>query len=274
MTLFWLVKIIAGLLILAEMARLGLCYEGEMLPHQLAVTQGLYESKRNVSLTWDAVVPIAPGHYSNVSLSGFDDYKLVFVFISDAENMDDYYKLDVSGAIGHLQFTFPDKFEAWSLVRVAAIGIPGSDEDHPPNELAVALDKAYYVVGDVPPAGQEVSYLVPYGHHSFSRSAASVWINGNPTIIRRSQTITIVWSGFASNAYIAMSLVCPRGHQEASCVPVASNYNTIPISYTFSVPQTGCFVTATQSTFDIYTGMCTPDPNTAVRSSSTYVLMQ
>ena len=74
-----------------------------MLPHQIAVTQGLYESKRNVSLTWDAVVPISPGHYSNVSLSGFDDYKLVFVFISDAENMDDYYKLDVSGAIGYLQ---------------------------------------------------------------------------------------------------------------------------------------------------------------------------
>lgn len=247
-------------------------------PHQLAFSMGIYETRRQVSLTLNEVTPIMPGQYTNVSLKGFEEFDLVYVFISYASDVEHYYKLDVSGKIGYLQFQFPCLFEPWSRVRVGAFGIPIGEEQRrnyiKNNNFAVAAGKESYLVGQPPPAGQEVSHLAPYGqHHISSRTSASVWIDGNPTFIRRSNPISIMWAGISSSVLVQVGLVCPQDSQKASCVAATRNYNTIPVSYTMIVPQNGCYVTITQGSLNATSGRCDLDFDTTIASLNTYVMI-
>lgn len=244
-------------------------------PHRMAFVLGDAEpEQRTVELEWNSGVPIVPGYYTNVTLTGFETYKLVWVFISDSEDLDNYYKLDVSGVIGHLQFKFPEQFPRWSILQVAAIGIPSWDEDHVGGYIDAALDPDYYLVDDLP---REVDFGVnpvpPYGNHHYQRDVAAVWINGNPKIIRKSQLITLVWTGFSSVANISVGIVCPRGSQSTTCVPVSQNYNTIPVAYSFPVPQVGCQAFAIQAHIDNTSGACVEDAGTIVYSSQKYMIM-
>lgn len=221
-----------------------------------------------VSLEWDPDVPMLPGDFFNITLSGYQDYKLVLVYMYDVENREKNHMFMMSGDVAFLQADVPN-FLAGTKVSLRAEGIPSLDEQHVDRSPQVSFSPRRWVIDDDRTSEEKGLRSA----HNYERSdTTSVYINGNPRIIRTRQFISIVWSGFDPEAYVTVQLICPRGQQTASCTPASQNFFTFPVFWGMPVPQTGCYVTAKQATLGEYEA-CEDDVSTTVRSVSNYILM-
>lgn len=224
-----------------------------------------------VSLEWDPDQPILPGDFFNITLSGYQDYKLVLVYMYDVENYGKNFMFMMSGKVGFLQANAPD-FLAGTKVGLRAEGIPAWDEQHANKMPILSFSSRQWVIND------DVIYDLPSGKmalrgaQNYKRDVTSVYINGNPRIIRLKQLISVVWSGFNPEAHVTVQLVCPRGTQTVSCSPAYQNYVTFPVYWNLPAPQTGCYVTANAAVLD-ENSSCVNDASTTVRSIYNYVLM-
>lgn len=224
------------------------------------------QQTKGVELDWPVLAPLHPGAMVNITLSGYENYSKVVVFIYKNDHFEERFQYSASGIIGHLTIEMPP-FARGTLVSLKADGIKQQYENHPVDDYPVSYSQRDYLYAERTltetgtGTGRGRSVRTP-------PARKAVYVLGHPVAIRQGQTVTLFWEGFAPDTFVCADLVCPKSINHAPSRPAFSEYSYFTLKHLNPQVQLGCYATAVECEPTTYAPL-----SESVRSAENYMLL-
>lgn len=223
------------------------------------------QQTKGVELDWPVLAPLRPGALANITLAGYENYSKVVVFVYKSGRFDERFQYSASGTVGRLTIELPP-FERGTLVRLKADGIKLQYENHTSDDQPVSYSEREYLYDE-----KTLTEAARPGSGRSARTPANtktVYVLGHPVAVHQKQTVTLFWTGFASDAFVCADFVCPKSVNHAPPRPAYAEYSFFTLNHLNPQMQLGCYATAVECNPSTYAAL-----GEAVRSDETYALM-